>query len=82
MTEKPEPLLDVTVVGGKYRVVQEANGILYALRHGEPWRGLSGDNLVLALAQEVRALREKLAAAERAYNLLMDEGENECPTKS
>lgn len=76
MSRPGEPLLDVTVADGKYRVVQEADGILYALRYGEPWRALAGDNLVLALAQEVQALREKLAAVERAYNLLMDEGEN------
>lgn len=56
--------LNVTVGDGKYTVIQEANGRLRALRYGEPWPArddsLIGDNLVLALAQEVQALREKI----------------------
>jgi hypothetical protein len=59
----PAPLLSVPVAGGKYEVVQDHNGLLRALRHGEPWRDLGGDGLVLALAQEVAALRENAVDA-------------------
>lgn len=50
-------LLRVSVADGKYTVVQAADGSLYARRCGEVWRDLTGDNLVLALAQEVERLR-------------------------
>jgi hypothetical protein len=51
-------LLEVTVGEGKYTVVQNAKGKLSALRHGSKWRDCVGDNLILALAQEVEMLRE------------------------
>lgn len=54
-----EDQLRVTVANGKYTVVMCA-GRLTALRYGEAWRECVGDNLVLALAQEVRDLRELL----------------------
>ena len=56
-----EPMLKVTVCEGKYTVIQEADGHVYALRYGEPWRDVVGDNLILALAQEVETLREQSA---------------------
>lgn len=49
---------------GKYTVLHE-NGInLRALRHGEPWRELTGDGLVLAMAQRIEELQEQLQAIE------------------
>jgi hypothetical protein len=45
---------------GEYTVIQEPDGRLHALRHGQPWREMLGDNLVLSLAQEVERLREQL----------------------
>lgn len=39
---------------GKYTVIFD-DGRLYALRHGEPWRDLTGDKLVLAMLQEALA---------------------------
>lgn len=53
-------MLRVELDGGKYTVVQDEQGRLTALRNGEPWRDLVGDNLVLALAQEVENLRKLL----------------------
>lgn len=51
---------------GKYTVIND-NGLLTALRNGEPWgRDLIGDNLVYWMLVEVDALkaqREELAAA-------------------
>lgn len=83
MKEKPN-MLSVAVGDGKYTVIQDATGKTYALRHGEPWRDCVGDNLVLALAYEVDALREKLArleAGETRAKFSFDhehQPENEC----
>lgn len=63
-------MLDVTVRDGKYRVVMDDDG-LRALRYGEEWRSLTGDNLVYALASEVRYLRTKLETIEN----ILKEGE-------
>lgn len=52
-----QPLLSITLADGKYTVIQYDDGRLCALRYGEPWRDLTGDKLVLALAQEVERLR-------------------------
>lgn len=51
-------VLDITVADGKYRVIQNKDGRVTAERYGGPWRDCVGDNLVLALAQEVESLRE------------------------
>lgn len=53
-----ENLIDVTLEGGKYRVLMGKDGNLKALRHGEEWRDLCGDNLVYYLANEVQELRK------------------------
>lgn len=55
-------LLCVELENGKYTVKQDKDGKFYALRHGEEWRDLCGDNLILFLAYEVDALREKVNA--------------------
>lgn len=60
-----EPMLRISVDGGKYAVIQDAGGRLHATRYGEPWRDLVGDNLVLCLAQELKAAREHIASLER-----------------
>jgi hypothetical protein len=62
LTPKPPPL-SVTIEDGKYTVIQEADGHLHALRNGVTWRDLTGDNLILCLAQEVQRLREQLQDA-------------------
>lgn len=49
--------LNVSVDGGKYTVIQNADGSLKALRYGQEWQDLTGNNLVLALAQEIDRLR-------------------------
>ena len=52
MSESRIELLD-----GKYTVIHN-NGVGFqALRHGEPWRSLTGDGLVFAMAQEIERLR-------------------------
>lgn len=57
--DAPKYDLDVTVGDGQYRVIAHADMSGFrALRYGEEWRSLTGDNLVLALAMEVAKLRE------------------------
>ncbi len=51
--------LNIMIQNGKYTVIQHYNGELIALRYGFPWRELSGDGLVLGLAQEIERLREE-----------------------
>ena len=77
-----KPILDVSVADGKYRVIMPAKGGLHALRHGEPWRSLTGDNLVFTLANELNDARQKIAELEQALkekewacDLLKDEVE-------
>ena len=62
MLDKNKIVLNVSVADGKYRVIATEDGKLRSLRHGEKWArsDLTGDGLVLALAQEIRSLREKL----------------------
>lgn len=50
-------MTDVTVCDGKYRYIFNADGAK-ALRHGEEWRDLTGDGLILALAQDLEEVRE------------------------
>lgn len=44
---------------GEYTVIHENGTNFHALRHGEKWRDLTGDNLVLALVSRIEQL-EKL----------------------
>jgi hypothetical protein len=41
---------------GKYTVVLAEKGELSALRYGEPWRDLCGDNLVYWMVVRIQAL--------------------------
>lgn len=58
--------LNVTTSDGKYTVIQDRDGLLFALRHGQSWHGrdMTGDNLVLTLAQDLRAARERIKELE------------------
>lgn len=51
----------VDVADGKYTVVIEDNGDLYALRYGERWRDFTGDKLIYCLAAELQEARDALA---------------------
>lgn len=44
---------------GEYTVIHENGTNFHVLRHGEQWRDLTGDNLVLALVSRIEQL-EKL----------------------
>jgi hypothetical protein len=62
--ETPELDLNLTVADGKYTVQRGPQTNLRALRYGEPWRDLVGDNLIFYLAFELQEAREKLAKLE------------------
>ena len=49
----------ISLGDGKYEVVHNRKEF-YCTRHGEPWRDLTCDNLVLFLVYEIELLREKL----------------------
>lgn len=57
--------LNISVDNGKYTVIMEANGRLHALRYGQPWQDLSGNNLVYYLAAELGEARERIADLEK-----------------
>lgn len=61
---EPNPI-EITVGDGKYTVVQTTDGRLVCRRNGEPWRDLTGDKLVLCLAQELDAARAEIRALRR-----------------
>ena len=66
-------LCDVTVADGKYRYVQKSGEPTVVLRHGEPWRDVTGDGLICALAHEVQSLRDEIFEFRQAIDLLHDE---------
>lgn len=57
--------MNIDLENGKYSVRQKRNGKLVAYRYGEPWKDLTGDNLVYAMAVEIEQLREKLNRLKR-----------------
>lgn len=52
----------IEIYDGKYTVVNNlsSGGGLHALRYGEEWRNLAGDNLVLAMYHEIVELQDKV----------------------
>lgn len=64
---------NVTVADGKYTVcigVGAHAGHLKALRYGEEWQDLTGNNLVYYLAAEVRDLRAQLEGHKETIDVL------------
>ena len=59
--------LEVTTSDGKYTVIQQEDGAVHVERYDESWRDCTGDNLVLALAQELAGLREVHAKTLKTY---------------
>lgn len=64
MTVNSEDRLRVATDDNKYEVVIDAGGEFYATRHGERWRDLTGDKLILGLAQDLEEARERIAVLE------------------
>ncbi|MFO1442914.1 hypothetical protein KDN24_06750 [Bacillus sp. Bva_UNVM-123] len=50
-------------LGNKYTVIEDLpNGVFKALRHGEEWRNLVGDNLILSMLYKIEELQEEVDA--------------------
>jgi hypothetical protein len=55
--------MNIKLDGSKYEILaDEKDGFKFvnfrALRHGEKWRDLTGDNLIYWLCQEIEALKK------------------------
>jgi len=51
----------ISLENGKYIIVlTEKTCTFHALRYGQPWRDLTGDNLILSLFHKVEELKEEL----------------------
>ena len=49
----------------EYEVIEDLeNGVFKALRHGEEWRDLVGDNFVLSLVDELERVNSQLSQAD------------------
>ncbi|MET6262615.1 hypothetical protein WID10_28350 [Klebsiella variicola] len=70
---------------GEYTVIHENGTNFHALRHGEKWRDLTGDNLVLALVSRIEQLeklwtepsKEMVQAGLAEVQRILDEWESE-----
>lgn len=51
---------DIKLEHGKYRVIFDSYSGFRALRYGEPWRDLTGDNLIMTMAFRIEELENKL----------------------
>lgn len=58
----------IELEGGKYTVIHDNGLDFHALRYGERWRDLTGDGLVLAMAQEIEDLHDALLQATQERN--------------
>jgi hypothetical protein len=56
---------------GKYTALYD-NGILIALRYGEPWRDMTGDKFTAALVDRIDQLETKIEADRAAMRLALD----------
>ena len=58
----------IALDGSEYHVLHENGANLRALRYGKPWRDLTGDGLILAMAQRIEELEaaRSLTTPERA----------------
>jgi len=53
----------IVLADGKYRIDRFKNGQMIAFRHGDCWRDLTGDNLILALLQKIEEHDAQLTQA-------------------
>jgi hypothetical protein len=56
-------MIEAELYDGKYKVVFDGKGNLYAERYGKPWRDMTGDGMVLAMLQEINRLRSMIQYA-------------------
>lgn len=71
-------MLNITICDGKYTVIQDATGRTRALRYGEEWRELTGDNLAIGAAYEIGSLRQHVKELEAYIERLERAGDDLC----
>lgn len=59
-------MINVSICDGKYTIIQDASGRTKLLRYGEPWRWVTGDNVILGAAYEIEKLQERIKQLEDA----------------
>lgn len=59
-------MVNVSICDGKYTIIQDASGRTKLLRYGEPWRWVTGDNVILGAAYEIEKLQERIKQLEDA----------------
>ena len=53
----------------EYEIIEDIpNGVFKALRHGQEWRDLVGDNFVLALYYKIEEQQKRIEELERNKN--------------
>jgi hypothetical protein len=62
-------MVKVTICDGKYTIIQDASGRTKLLRYGEPWRWVTGDNVILGAAYEIQKLQERINQLEDARTI-------------
>jgi hypothetical protein len=66
MSDHPIIVLQVSISGGKYIIEQNSSGALRCLRYGEPWRDLTGDGMVCAMAHRIELLESELRRIDKS----------------
>ena len=56
---------------GKYTIYKTDSGAMTAHRYGEPWRELTGDNLVFSLFNRVRDLEDELNKVDKKKDSIL-----------
>jgi hypothetical protein len=65
-------MIKIELENGKYTIIEDLdNREFKALRYGEDWRNLIGDNLILALVQKIEEMDAELTAKEFNHVLLL-----------
>lgn len=57
-------MINVSICDGKYTIIQDASGRTKLLRYGEPWRWVTGDNVILGAAYEIEKLQVRIKQLE------------------
>ena len=53
----------IDICKGKYTVYSDSKGVMKALRYGQPWQNLTGNNLVFNLIVELIEAKERISQA-------------------
>jgi hypothetical protein len=60
--------MKIDLSDGKYTYVRNEDASQHALRYGEPWRDLTGDGFILAMAQKIEELETDISFLQSCVN--------------